>query len=189
VYLILCAQNCHVPRKCWRLSLRWLVSDFPENYQGPVIVSQSLVICSADHARLTALLGSEFAKAIAPCDYLHDLRKALRECRIADEDRQLDDIVTMCTTVVLRDLMTHETETLMLVYPEAADISRGLLSVLAPLGAAIVGRRIGDRVHCQTVTGARILTIEAVSRSKLQPATQQPSWAMVSQANSLADRP
>ena len=151
-------------------------------------MSHSLVICAADHARLTALLGSEFAKAIAPCDYLHDLRKALSRGRIVDDRCKLEDVVAMNTIVVLRDLQTNEAETLMLVYPEVADISRGLLSVLAPLGAAIVGRCVGDQVNCHVASGDRVLTIEAVRHSKLQPARQQPQWSMFSEANSLADR-
>lgn len=151
-------------------------------------MSQPLVICAADHSRLTALLSSEFAKAIAPCDYLQDLRKALGQCRIVDDGGELEDVVAMNTTIVLRDKTTNESEALMLVYPEVADISRGLLSVLAPLGATIVGRRIGDQVNCHTSSGDRVLTIEAVRRSKLQPARQQPQWSMVSEAGSLVDR-
>lgn len=151
-------------------------------------MSHSLVICAADHRRLTTLLGSEFAKAIAPCDYLHDLRKALSRCRIVDTSCKLDDVVAMNTTVVLRDRKAGESETLMLVYPEVADISRGRLSVLAPLGAAIVGRCVGDQVNCHAAFGDRSLTIEAVCHDKLQPARQQPQWSALSEPSSLADR-
>lgn len=151
-------------------------------------MSHSLIIGAADHTRLTALLGSEFAKAIAPCDYLHDLRKALSRCRIVDDNCKLEDVVAMNTTVVLRDRETNEAETLMLVYPEVADISRGLLSVLAPLGAAIVGRCVGDQVNSHVACGDRVLTIEAVRHCKWQPARQQPQWSMFSEPNSLADR-
>ena len=69
-------------------------------------------------------------------------------------------IVTMNSTVVLRDLDTKEKETYTLVFPDAADIANDRLSVLAPVGTAILGERVDDVVGWRVPQ--RGATIEAL---------------------------
>src|SRR4051812_18679731 len=69
-------------------------------------------------------------------------------------------VVTMNSRVRFRDLGTDESETYTLVYPEAADLELQRLSVLTPLGAALLGTRVGDVVECKTPGGVRRLKVE-----------------------------
>jgi regulator of nucleoside diphosphate kinase len=71
-------------------------------------------------------------------------------------------IVTMNSTVVLRDLDTKEDETYTLVFPDAADIATDRLSVLAPVGTAILGERVDDVVRWRVPQGWRRLKVERV---------------------------
>lgn len=50
----------------------------------------------------------------------------------------------------------------MLVFPDEADISKGMISVLAPLGIALLGRGKGDVVEAQVPGGVRKLRIQGV---------------------------
>lgn len=50
-------------------------------------------------------------------------------------------------------MMTKEIETFTLVYPNEANISEGKLSILAPLGTAILGYRVGDLARWQVSSG------------------------------------
>lgn len=77
-------------------------------------------------------------------------------------DEVSDDVVTMNSTVVLRDLETGERETYTLVFPHEANIAEGRLSVLAPIGTAILGEHVGDDVHWRVPGGWRRLTIEKI---------------------------
>jgi len=70
------------------------------------------------------------------------------------------DVVTMNSRVRFRDLATGERETYTLVYPEMADLELERLSVLTPLGAALLGASVGDVVECNTPGGIRRLRIE-----------------------------
>ncbi|HCO24501.1 MAG TPA: transcription elongation factor GreAB, partial [Gimesia maris] len=63
------------------------------------------------------------------------------------------DIVTMNSTVRLRDLETDELETYTLVYPQDANIKEGKLSILTPIGTAILGYRIGDQLRSRALAG------------------------------------
>jgi regulator of nucleoside diphosphate kinase len=90
--------------------------------------------------------------------FMTDLQRAT----IVEADQIPDDVVTMNSTVVLRDLETNETESYTLVYPDRADIARNRLSVLAPIGTAILGHRVGDVVQWRVSAGVRRVCIEQV---------------------------
>jgi regulator of nucleoside diphosphate kinase len=68
----------------------------------------------------------------------------------------------MNSTVSLRDLGTNEVETYTLVFPECADIANNKLSVLAPIGTAVLGYRVGDEFRWRVPEGWRKLKIEQV---------------------------
>lgn len=72
------------------------------------------------------------------------------------------DVITMNSTARLVDLNSDEKMTLTVVYPEAADILNGRISVLAPVGIAILGSRQGDTVTWEVPDGVRTLRIEQV---------------------------
>lgn len=57
------------------------------------------------------------------------------------------DVVTMNSLVVYRDLDTGLEANIQLVYPEEADAAGGRISVLAPVGAALIGLRVGERIE------------------------------------------
>jgi len=66
----------------------------------------------------------------------------------------------MNSTVRLREFRDKDTETYTLVYPKDANIAEGKLSVLAPIGTAILGYRVGDWVEWQVPSGLIKFKIE-----------------------------
>jgi len=64
------------------------------------------------------------------------------------------DVVTMYTRVTVDDLVDGSQRTLTLCYPEDADASAGFVSVLSPIGTALLGRRLGEETQWTTPTGA-----------------------------------
>jgi regulator of nucleoside diphosphate kinase len=123
---------------------------------------RKIIITENDHERLESLLASEFATAIGPSEYLDDLRAELDRAEIVCPEEVPHNVVTMNSTVVLRDVDTRERETYTLVFPDAADIANDRLSVLAPVGTAILGERIGDVVRWRVPQGWRRLKVERV---------------------------
>jgi regulator of nucleoside diphosphate kinase len=123
---------------------------------------RKIIITETDFEQLQALLDSEFAAAIGPSEYLDDLRAELDRAEIVRPEDVPHNVVTMNSTVVLRDVDTKERETYTLVFPDAADIANDRLSVLAPVGTAILGERIGDVVRWRVPQGWRRLKVERV---------------------------
>jgi regulator of nucleoside diphosphate kinase len=65
----------------------------------------------------------------------------------------------MRSEVRVRDLADDEIETYTLVYPHEANINEGKLSVLAPLGTALLGARVGQIVEFDAPAGTRRLKV------------------------------
>ncbi|MBS0631387.1 MAG: nucleoside diphosphate kinase regulator [Verrucomicrobia bacterium] len=72
------------------------------------------------------------------------------------------DVVTMEATVEFEDLGTGEVEEYTITFPERADIERKRISILAPIGTALIGCRVGDVVEWSTPGGVRQLKVRRV---------------------------
>lgn len=90
------------------------------------------------------------------------LQRHLDEAEIMPAARIAPDVVTMNSEVRVRDLDAHETIVFRVVFPGAADAASGRISVLAPLGMAVLGRRAGDHVSWPTPGGLRRLRVDRV---------------------------
>ncbi len=114
---------------------------------------KKIIISVDDYGRLEDLFHSAFAEGFSDKPYLRDLRNELDIAQIVDAQAVPNNVVTMNSTVRLRDMKTNEIETYTLVYPEDANIARGRLSILAPIGTAILGYRVGDIVRWKVPSG------------------------------------
>jgi regulator of nucleoside diphosphate kinase len=74
------------------------------------------------------------------------------------------DVVNIGSAVRYRDEMTGREQTVSLVLPQDVDIDRGRISVLTPVGAALIGLRAGAAIGWETREGVeRRLTVLAVT--------------------------
>jgi regulator of nucleoside diphosphate kinase len=88
------------------------------------------------------------------------LRPLLERATVVSSDLVPADIVTMNTQVVLSDDGTSERRIVRVVYPDEADVARGLISVLEPLGTALLGASVGEVIECAFSGGQRCLRVE-----------------------------
>ena len=95
-------------------------------------------------------------------DYLAALEGELSRARVVPAGKVPPDVVTMNSVVRLRDLDSDETEEYELVYPADADMTLNRISVLAPIGTAILGYRLGDVIEWPVPAGLRRLRVEEV---------------------------
>ncbi len=120
-----------------------------------------LVVTQADFDRLEGLTESpkyRFSHSIL----LMTLKNELDRSKVVGPAEVPSKVVTMRSQVRFQDLKTRESETYTLVYPEEADIDDGKLSVLAPLGTALLGTRVGQIVEFGAPGGMRRLRIQKI---------------------------
>ena len=126
-----------------------------------VISTKEIVITAADFDRLQGLLDSpRYRSTQAPL--LLALREELDRGTIVPSDTVPKGVETMHSRVRVRDLKAQESDTYTLVYPDQADIDENKLSVLAPLGMALLGTRVGQIVKFDAPAGQRRLKIERI---------------------------
>jgi len=90
------------------------------------------------------------------------LAEELDKAEVVSPKNVPPDVVTMNSKVTLRDLGTSEEMTYVLVFPRDANIDAGAISVLAPVGTAILGYAKGDIVEWPVPSGVRRIRIEEV---------------------------
>lgn len=95
-------------------------------------------------------------------DYLDKLSDELDRGQLVAPEDVPKDVVTMNSRVCLVDLDTGEETAYTVVFPEDADISQGKISVLAPIGTAMFGYRLGDTFTWEVPDGLRRLQVKEV---------------------------
>jgi regulator of nucleoside diphosphate kinase len=140
--------------------------------------SNRIIVTEPDAGRLRAILGSRGVSALDREHFL-DLYDELEQARVVPEEEIPKDVVTLQSQVCVRDRKTGVSSDYTIVSPDQANVSLGHISVVAPLGTALLGYREGDQVEWQMPGGVRRLQIERVrqprSRSSSPPARRSAS--------------
>jgi regulator of nucleoside diphosphate kinase len=108
-----------------------------------------IVITSQDLDRLRLLIG------VSSSPVAERLDRELARAKIVAQTDVPADVVTMNSDVTFQDLATLVTRTVRLVYPRDADAERGLVSILAPMGSALLGLGVGQTIEWPTPGGVR----------------------------------
>lgn len=93
---------------------------------------------------------------------LMDLADEIRRATVVDPSEVPPDVITMNSKVRLVDLDDDKTYEYTLVYPQEANYSEGKISIVAPIGAAMLGYRVGDLIEWEVPSGLRRLRVEAL---------------------------
>lgn len=90
------------------------------------------------------------------------LEKELYRGVLVDPQNIPRDVITMNSRVSVTDTTSGEKMTYTLVFPSAANITDHKLSILAPLGMALLGYRMGDIIEWAFPSGIRKLRIDGI---------------------------
>lgn len=118
----------------------------------------SLIVAAEDRERLLRLVlhsGSEISEK---------LEAELDRAQVVPLAEVPADVVVMESELEYEDAATGRRRQVQLVYPNDADAATGKVSVLAPLGCALLGLRIGQEIEWEMPGGDRSLRIVAVRR-------------------------
>ena len=120
---------------------------------------RDIYITKFDLARLKELLQVGISFKERDRNYLESLQDELDRAHIVEPTAIPDSVVTMNSRVRLKDMETGEEKNYTLVFPSDADIEKTKFSILAPIGTAILGYRIGDTVDWLVPAGTRKVRI------------------------------
>lgn len=141
-------------------------------------VEEHAVVTQADRQRLREMIRT--LRASVPSEggpyagYLAALERRLAQLATVPAEQVDGDVVTMNSQLAVRELHPHaggedgrrhvlgREHVLSLTYEADADAFAGKVSVVTPLGAALLGSRVGDVVEWQTLRGPQRLRVERV---------------------------
>ncbi|GAB3376019.1 nucleoside diphosphate kinase regulator [Lysobacter rhizosphaerae] len=119
----------------------------------------SLLISRLDCERIEALLDSPVAQSVDTSA----LRAELDRADVIEPARVPPDVITMNSTARFAIEGSDEVREVTLVYPRDADGSASRVSILAPVGSALLGLRVGDAIRWPVPgghLGLRVLSID-----------------------------
>lgn len=121
----------------------------------------SITVSSRDMARLEAMLESP---ALSRHPAAIALGEELNRAQVLPPEEIPDGIVTMHSKVECEDELHNEKHALTLVYPHEADFDKGRVSVLAPVGSALLGLSLGQTIDWTAPGGRKLrLRVTAIS--------------------------
>ena len=119
-------------------------------------------ITTQDKQRLEDLLLEVQASDPRRHGDLKALTEELRRAVIVDPKDVSGDVITMNSRAEMRDLESGETVAFTLVFPSEANIDEEKISVLAPIGAGMLGYRVGDEFEWNVPGGLRRMKVTKV---------------------------
>jgi len=131
--------------------------------EADTVKEATIFITKLDRQRLEKLIevGRE-RDGVGNHEYLLKLEQELDKAETVAPEKVPGDVITMRSRVRLSDLNTGEVVVYTLVFPTEADFSEGKISVLAPIGTAMLGYREGSVIEWRVPSGLRRLKIEGI---------------------------
>ncbi len=127
------------------------------------MAKRAIHITDYDMQRLRKLLEGAQIWNQKDREYLDHLEDELDRAVLIPSKKVPKNIVTMNTRVRVKDLDTEKEMSVELVFPSEADFERGKISILAPIGTALIGYCAGDTVEWKVPAGTRHLRIEEIT--------------------------
>lgn len=122
----------------------------------------SIVVTETDYYRLKQLVDIKDMKRKNDGAYYQRLYIELERAKKVDPEKVDPNVVTMNTEIDFLDLTTKKSRQIKLVYPDQADISKGWVSVLAPIGTALLGYCKGDVIEWEVPLGKKQFMIREI---------------------------
>ena len=91
------------------------------------------------------------------------LQKVLDHSRVIDPDALPKDKVSLLSMVEFTNLSTNTRMKVQIVSPHEMDLEAGKISLNSPIGAALMGRKVGDITEAQVPSGTLRLRIESIT--------------------------
>lgn len=133
-------------------------SNIPNNDRS----SPKIVINADDLAHIEALAEGAYERNPGLADRLLD---EIGRARIVSSDMMPPNVVAIGSAVTYRDETTGAERTVTLAYPEDADITQHRISLMTPIGVALLGLSEGDVFHWDTRSDEnRMLTVIRVEQ-------------------------
>jgi regulator of nucleoside diphosphate kinase len=120
------------------------VSHLSSSIASEAVEAGRIQVTKADYERLQTLI--EGWPGTRDVDAIEALADELDRAEVVPAEQIAGNVVTMNSRVLFEDQGTGERREVSLVYPHESDVERGRISVLAPIGSALLGLAVGQTI-------------------------------------------
>lgn len=124
--------------------------------------NKDIYITNFDHKRLLEMLNSYISGTRKEFTAAINLSEEMKRAKKVDSKEISADYVTMNTVFEIEGIVKPDRKRFRLVFPNDADMENGKMSVLAPVGTAVLGYREGDVVKWKVPAGEKKFRINKV---------------------------
>lgn len=122
-----------------------------------------IAITRGDMEKLARIANSSAGAFAQTAEFLG---REIDRAQVIEEFESRPGLVKMGSRVTFRDDVTSQVRAVTLVYPGEADVSQGRISVLTPVGAALIGLSVSQSIEWETQSGERrsltVLAVDAI---------------------------
>jgi regulator of nucleoside diphosphate kinase len=122
----------------------------------------TIIVSDADMNQLEKLVESRRGSLQMDQEHIAMLDEELGNAQVLSPREVPPDVVTMNSRVRVTDIRNGRSFACQVVFPKDADLDKSRISILAPLGTALLGERVGSEVAWKCPGGTRRLRIEAL---------------------------
>jgi len=123
---------------------------------------RQIVITEFDLERLQELIEEMQEQPSRDNRYLDELSEELLRAEVVAPEEIPPQVITMNSRVRLQDLDSKAELEYTLVFPPEANLDQGKISVLAPVGLAMIGYRVGETISWKVPAGLKRLKVKKI---------------------------
>ncbi|MEO8711195.1 MAG: GreA/GreB family elongation factor [Parafilimonas sp.] len=131
-------------------------------------ISNTLVLRKDDYSLLTSYLRSARSQSTFNKRDADELEAELKKATLVEADEFPHDVVGLNSKVRIKTDGKNEEMDLIIVTPDKANIKENKISIMAPIGTALIGFRQGQKVKWKVPAGNKIFTILEVNNNHTQ---------------------
>jgi len=124
------------------------------------MIKRKIYITEKDKVKLRNLFGKTLGMSNNDLKSMKELLEEIERAEVMTDENIDETVITMNSTFVVEDINTHKEFDYTIVYPEFADSSKNKISILAPVGTALLGYKVGDIVEWSVPAGKRKFRIK-----------------------------
>ncbi len=118
----------------------------------------NIYITKNDHKKLIKLINEKLPNDDSRLSLLKEVERAI----IVEPENIPADIITMNSLINFTDVESGSELEYWLVFPENADIGQHKISVVSPIGCALLGYKVGDIIELKTPGGNKKIKVEKI---------------------------
>ena len=129
-------------------------------------INNQLVVMKDDYNLLKTYLNNRSGKTTFDRQNAEDLLAELKKAKLVSKDEFPANVVRLNSTVRIKPEDKDYVMELTIVTPDKADIKERKISIMSPIGTALIGFRQGRNVKWQVPSGKKTFTILEVNNGK-----------------------